>query len=134
CQRATLSVDLLTGTEGQKRLQLSRPGAQRRHAPRSFRGYRPLWLSGSCGDPARRFGCAPHRRGDWIGARAMGRSEAAGEVVLSDAPVEPGAKQRRQSKTVRLSGPYAIKVVAGDRPKKPECIRVRPPSSPPVHE
>ena len=64
----------------------------------------------------------------------MGRSEAAGEVVLSDAPVEPGAKQRGQSKTVRLSGPYAIKVVAGDRLKKPDWIRVRAPSSPRFYE
>src|SRR6266853_932226 len=45
-----------------------------------------------------------------------------------------GVKQKGGEKTSRLFGKYAIKVVAGERLKKPDWIRVRAPSSPRFYE
>ena len=53
---------------------------------------------------------------------------------MSDAPtsfaVAAGVKQKGESKTARIP----VKIVAGERLKKPEWIRVRAPSSPRFHE
>jgi len=53
---------------------------------------------------------------------------------VSDAPTSPalvaGDKQRGESKTARIP----VKIVAGERLKKPDWIRVRAPSSPRFHE
>jgi lipoic acid synthetase len=46
----------------------------------------------------------------------------------------PGVKQKGEAKTARVFAKYAIKVVAGERLKKPDWIRVRAPSSPRFHE
>jgi lipoic acid synthetase len=48
--------------------------------------------------------------------------------------VTPGTKEKGEAKTSRLFAKYAIKVVAAERLKKPEWIRVRAPSSPRFYE
>jgi lipoyl synthase len=49
-------------------------------------------------------------------------------------PVEPGVKQRGDAKTARVFAKYDIKVVAAERLKKPDWIRVRAPSGPRFYE
>src|SRR5438093_8088212 len=49
-------------------------------------------------------------------------------------PVEPGVKQRGDAKTARVFAKYDIKVIAAERLKKPDWIRVRAPSSPRFYE
>jgi lipoyl synthase len=56
---------------------------------------------------------------------------------VSDTPASStpfGVKERGESKTSRLVGKYAIKVLPVERLKKPEWIRVRAPSSPRFYE
>src|SRR3979411_1461722 len=48
--------------------------------------------------------------------------------------VEPGVKHRGDAKTARVFAKYDIKVVAAERLKKPDWIRVRAPSSPRFYE
>ena len=54
------------------------------------------------------------------------------DTPASSAPL--GGKERGESKTSRLVGKYAIKVLPVERLKKPEWIRVRAPSSPRFYE
>ena len=49
-------------------------------------------------------------------------------------PIEPGVKQRGDAKTARVFAKYDIKVIAAERLKKPDWIRVRAPSSPRFYE
>ena len=49
-------------------------------------------------------------------------------------PIEPGVKKRGDAKTARVFAKYDIKVVAAERLKKPDWIRVRAPSSPRFYE
>src|SRR6266852_539615 len=60
-------------------------------------------------------------------------SEALPPGMVPPSPLA-GVKQKGGEKTSRLFGKYAIKVVAAERLKKPDWIRVRAPSSPRFYE
>jgi lipoic acid synthetase len=56
------------------------------------------------------------------------------DVSVATPANAPGVKQKGEAKTARVFARYAIKVVATERLKKPDWIRVRAPSSPRFHE